>query len=67
MACVTSELRSVDAAKAKYDECVAEYSVDDPACRDLHKRLQESQREYETKAHRAWNCDPLMESCPTRY
>jgi len=68
LACVTGELRGVEAARAKYDECVANYSVDDPTCKKLHKALQEAQRDYETKSHRgAWSCDPLSESCPSRY
>lgn len=67
LACVTGELRSVEAAQTKYDECVADYSVDDPACRKLHKDLQAAQQQYETKSRRAWNCDTLSEDCPTRY
>ena len=68
LACVTGELRGVEAAQTKYDQCVADYSVDDPACKKLHEALQEAQQDYETKAHRAsWGCDPLSESCPSRY
>jgi len=54
LGCVTGELRSMETAQAEYDACVAEYSVEDPSCRTLHKRLLETQDRYKNDTGRAW-------------
>jgi hypothetical protein len=54
LGCVTGELRSMETAKAKYEDCVAEYSAQDPYCRKLHERLLEAQARYENDTGRAW-------------
>jgi len=64
--CVTGELRSMEAAQAEYEACVAEFSAEDPDCRALHVSLLEAQRRYENNSRRAWSCDPMSEDCPTR-
>jgi hypothetical protein len=54
LGCVTGELRSMEAAKAKYEDCVAEYSAQDPYCKKLHERLLEAQSRYDNDTGRAW-------------
>lgn len=66
LGCVAGELRSMEAAQSDYDDCVAEYSAEDPDCKALHERLLEAQLRYENNSRRAWACDPMSEECPTR-
>jgi len=62
--CVANEQDEMNAARARYEECIAEKGEDSPDCDVAHQAMLEAQARYENTARMRWGCEPGTAACP---
>ncbi len=62
--CVSEERSDMAAARAAYEQCVADQAGGDRDCAALRERMLAVQQRYESNARRAWGCAPEQGDCP---
>ncbi len=64
LGCIGPDQRAAEAARERYEACVARRSADHPECRAERDAMMAAQARYEQSARRAWGCNPANEECP---